>query len=47
MVHDLVLEGSFERWFSIVYLHFAYFVMLVEFGRWFYIGHIPWIRNGL
>ena len=21
--------------------------MLVEFGRWFYIGHIPWIRNGI
>ena len=20
--------------------------MLVEFGRWFYIGHIPWFRNG-
>ena len=21
MVHELVLEGSFERWFSIGYLH--------------------------
>ena len=25
---------------------FAYVVMLVDFGRWFYIGYIPWFRNG-
>ena len=43
MAHELVLEGSFERWLS----PFAYVVMLVVFGRWFYIGLIPWIRNGL
>ena len=47
IVHELVLEGSFERWLSIGYLHFSYVVMLVKFGRWFYIGHIPWFRNVL
>ena len=45
MVHELVLEGSFEmvkHWLS----PFAYVVMLVKFERWIYIGHIPWLRNG-
>ena len=41
MVHELVLEGSFEKLSP-----FAYVIMLVDFGRWFYIWHIPWIRNG-
>ena len=47
MVHELVLEGSFERWLSIGYLYLHMLLCWLNFVRWFYIGHIPWIRNGL
>ena len=38
VVHELVLEGSFERWFSISYLHFHMLLCLLSLGDNFILG---------
>ena len=38
MVHELSLEGSFERWFSIGYLHFHIFLCYLSLGDGFILG---------
>lgn len=38
MVHELVLKGSFERWFSIGYLHVHMFLCLLSLGNGFILG---------
>ena len=38
MVHDLVLEGSFEIFFSIVYLHMHIMLCWLSFGDGFILG---------
>ena len=38
MVHELVLEGSFERWFSIGYLHFHMLICWLSLGDGFILG---------
>ena len=35
MVHELVLEGSFERWLSIGYLHLHMFLCWLSLGDGF------------
>ena len=54
MVHELVLEGSFERWFSIGYLHLHMLSCWLSFEDGFIFGIflglgtiILWFRNGL
>ena len=54
MVHELVLEGSFERLFSIGYLHVHMFLCWLSLGDGFILDIfielgmvIPWFRNGL
>ena len=49
MVHELVLEGSFERWFSIGYLHVHMLLCWLSLGDGFILGIflglgmvIPW-----
>ena len=55
MVHELVLNVSFERWYIIGYLH-VYMLLLykLSLGDGFILGIflglgmvIPWFRNGL
>ena len=38
MVHELVLEGSFERWLSIGYLHFHMLLCWLSLGDDFILG---------
>ena len=38
MVHDLVLESSFETWFSIGYLHLHMFLYWLSLGDGFILG---------
>ena len=38
MVHELVLEGSFETWFSIGYLHFHMLLCCLSLGYGFILG---------
>ena len=38
MVHELVLEGSFERWFSIGYLHVHMLLCWLSLGDGFILG---------
>ncbi len=38
MVHELVLEGSFERWFSIGYLHFQMLLCWLSLRDGFILG---------
>ena len=38
MVHELVPEGSFERWFSIAYLHFHMLLCWLSLGDGFVLG---------
>ena len=38
MVHELVLEGSFERWFSIGYLHVHMLLCWLSLGDDFILG---------
>ena len=38
MVHELVLEGSFERWLSICYLHFHMLLCWLSLGDDFILG---------
>ena len=54
LVHELVLEGSFERWFSIGYLHLHMLLCWLSFEHGFILGIflglgmvIPSFRNGL
>lgn len=54
MVHELVLEGSFERWLCIGYLHVHMLLFWLSLGDGFILGIflglgmvIPWFRNGL
>ena len=45
MVHELVLKGSFERWFSIGYLHFHMLLCWLRLGGGFILG--IFIRIGM
>ena len=54
MVHDLVLEGSLERWFSNHYLLVHMLLCWLSLGDGFILGIflglgmvIPWFRDGL
>ena len=50
MVHKLVLEGSFERWFSIGYLHLhmlLYWLSLGDGLYWAYSLDWKWLFLGL
>ena len=38
MVYELVLEGSFERWFSIGYLHLPMLLCWLNLGDGFILG---------
>ena len=38
MEHELVLEGSFERWFSIGYLHLYMLLCWLSLGDIFILG---------
>jgi len=38
MVHELVLEGSFERWLSIGYLHLHMLLYWLSLGDGFILG---------
>ena len=38
MVHELVLEGSFKRWFSIGYLHLHILLCWLSLGDGFILG---------